>query len=328
MERWSSNKDQMTEDQVQNVLDAIGLEVQSETETNLMVFCPFHSNTHSAALSVSKETGVFYCFGAGCGESGNLIKLITKSQTCSYFSALRTIERFKGEPISLEQRLEKINRESTLEEFPRATIYALRQEYIKTQEAQKYMLTRSIAPSTAEHFYVGYDKYEHKICVPVFGPEGQPVGYVGRCIDEKKFKNSWNLPTSKTLYNYNNARKTSDDSVVIVESSFDAMRVWQATGRPVVATLGGTFSDKHLQQLYRAFNCVILGVDNDGPGKKFANRIATKCLSVGLSVKQARYSETELYPGNAKDFGDCSDDQIEHMVNNTAIYMTAHRQSR
>lgn len=321
MERWSGNKNQMTDDQVRNVLERIGLEVQSETETNLMVFCPYHSNTHSAALSVSKETGVFHCFGAGCGESGNLIKLVTDTAKCNYFSALRIIEKYKGEPLTLEQRIEKIKTESTLEEFPRKTIYALRQSYISHPEAQKYMLTRKITPSTAEHFQLGYDKFDKKICVPVFGPEGQPVGYVGRCIEEKAFKNSWNLPTSKTLFNYNNARKTSDDCVIIVESSFDAMRVWQATDKPVVATLGGTFSDQHLQQLYRSFNCVILGVDNDGPGRKFAARIAKKCRSVGLNVKQATYSETELYPAGAKDFGDCSDKQIKHMINNTKIYL-------
>lgn len=320
MERWSSHKDQMTEGQVENILVNIGLEVQSETETNLMAFCPFHSNTHSAALSVSKESGVFYCFGAGCGESGNLVKLITEVKECNFFSALRIIEKYKGEPITLEKRLEKINQEIELEEFPAKTIYALRQSYINNQEAQKYMLKRKILPSTAEHFHLGYDKYDRKICVPVFGPEGQPVGYVGRCIDEKVFKNSWNLPTSKTLFNYNNARRTSEDSVIIVESSFDAMRAWQATGRPVVATLGGTFSDKHLQQLYRSFNCVILGTDNDGPGKKFAARIAKKCRDVGLKVEQATYSETELYPSGAKDFGDCSDKQIKDMINNSKIY--------
>lgn len=321
MERWSGNKDQMTEEQVQSVLENIGLEIQSETETNLMVFCPYHSNTHSAALSVSKESGVFYCFGAGCGESGNLVKLIMDTIKCNFFAALRLIEKYKGERITLEQRIEKINKESVLDEFPRKTIYALRQSYIDHPKAQKYMLTRKITPATAEHFHLGYDKYDDKICVPVFGPEGQPVGYVGRCIEEKKFKNSWNLPTSKTLFNYNNARKTSHDEVIIVESSFDAMRVWQATGRPVVATLGGTFSDKHLQQLYRSFNCVTLGVDNDQPGRKFASRIAKKCRDVGLKVKQAEYSESELYPHGAKDFGDCSDNEIKHMINNSKIFI-------
>lgn len=321
MERWSSDKDQMTDDQVRNVLENIGLEVQSETETNLMVLCPYHANTHSAALSVSKASGIFYCFGAGCSRSGNLIKLITDKTNGNYFTALRMIEKYKGEPISLEKRLEKINKENTLEEFPKTTIYALRQSYINNESAQKYMLTRRILPSTAEHFHLGYDKYENKVCVPVFGPENQPVGYVGRCIDEKRFKNSKSLPTSKTLFNYNNAKKTSDEAVVIVESSFDAMRVWQATGKPVVATLGGTFSDKHLQQLYRAFNCVILGVDNDRAGRKFAARIAKKCREVGLTVKQATFSETELYPGVAKDFGDCSDKQIKHMISNSQIYI-------
>lgn len=311
----------MTDGQVLNVLDNLSLEVQSETDTNYMVFCPFHVNTHSAALTVSKENGVFYCFGAGCGERGNLVQLIRRVKGGTYFSSLRLIEKYRGEVIPLHERIKKIKDEEKLPEFPRETLNQMQDAFWEEDKPKRYMNRRGITNQTSKHFGVGYDKYQDMICVPMFDKDNNPVGVVGRTIEYKRFKNSVDLPTSKTLFNYNNARTLNNDDVIIVESSFDAMRVYQATGKAVVATLGGTFSDTHVHQIYRSFNGVILGVDNDEAGQKFAKRIAKKCRDFGLRVKQAKYSETQLFPGSAKDFGDCTDEQIKHMVENSCTFV-------
>ena len=108
MEQRSFTQSKMTEDQVRQIVESLGLEVQSETDTNLLVFCPFHSNTHSAALSVSKESGVFYCFGAGCNEKGNIITLIRRVSKCSYFAALRLIDKNEGVRLTVEEQIAKL----------------------------------------------------------------------------------------------------------------------------------------------------------------------------------------------------------------------------
>lgn len=320
MEQRSFTQSKMTEDQVRQIVESLGLEVQSETDTNLLVFCPFHSNTHSAALSVSKESGVFYCFGAGCNEKGNIITLIRRVSKCSYFAALRVIEKNEGVRLTVEEQVAKLKADEEIPVFPQKVIDKFQEDYWKYERPQQYMRTRKIERATAKHFNLTYDKSNDMICVPVYDKNGQPVGLVGRGIKEKVFKNSVNLPSSKTLYNYHNARRMSSESVIIVESSFDAMRVWQATDRAVVATLGGTFSDKHLSQIYRSFGTVILGTDGDEPGIKFARRIAKKCSNVGLFVRQARFSEQSLFPEGCKDFGDCTDSQIRHMIDNIEHY--------
>lgn len=311
----------MTEGQVLNVLESLSLEVQSETDTNYMVFCPFHVNTHSAALTVSKENGVFYCFGAGCGERGNLVQLIRRVRGGTYFASLRLIEKYRGEIVPVEQRIKKIKEEEKLPEFSRDILQKMQAAFWEEDKPKRYMNSRGITNQTSKHFGVGYDKYQDMICVPMFDKDNNPVGVVGRTIEYKRFKNSVDLPTSKTLFNYNSARTLNNDDVIIVESSFDAMRVYQATGKAVVATLGGTFSDIHVQQIYRSFNGVVLGVDNDQAGQKFAKRIAKKCRDYGLRVKQAKYSETQLFPGQAKDFGDCTDVEIKHMVDNSCTFV-------
>ena len=321
MEQWKNSTNQMTDGQVRSVLENLGLEIQSETDTNYMVLCPFHMNVHSAALSVSKESGVFHCFGAGCGESGNLVQLIRKVKGVNYFGSLRFIEKYRGEEVSLEEKLKKITEDKDIARFPQEIVDGLEEKFWEYDKPKRYMNSRGITNSTSKYFHMGYDPQKDMVCVPVYDRDGNSVGLVGRCIEYKRFKNSNNLPTSKTLFNYHNARKMNNDYVILVESSFDAMRVWQATGKAVVATLGGTFSDSHCAQIFRSFNGVILGVDNDEAGQKFAKRISKKCRAHGLIMKQARYSETQLFPDRAKDFGDCTDEQIAHMVDNACAFV-------
>lgn len=85
------------------------------------------------------------------------------------------------------------------------------------------------------HFDLGYSKNMDMVTVPVHSPDGTPIGLVGRSIKGKSFKNSTNLPKSKTLFNIHRAKKIGDH-VIVVESSFDAIRVHQAGFPNVVAT--------------------------------------------------------------------------------------------
>lgn len=321
MESWKDVADKITPGQIEGILNALGVEVQSETESNYMAFCPFHANTHSAALSISKDTGLFYCFGAGCNARGNIYQLITKVKNCSYYSALRLAEKNKTNDIPLAQRINKIKEEQALEQYDPERIQYYIDSFWKYDKPKLYMNSRGVKNSTSKHFNVGYDPKGDRIIVPVYDRKEMPVGYVGRFIEYKSFKNSKGLPSSKTLYNYHNARGMSNKYVIVVESSFDAMRVYQATGKAVVATLGGTFSDIHLGQIRRSFDGIILGVDGDVPGQKFAKRIYKKCSDAGLAVKQAEYSGAELFPKGAKDFGDCTDEQIATMIDGACAYV-------
>ena len=65
------------------------------------------------------------------------------------------------------------------------------------------------------------------------------VGFVARSVEGKDFKNTPKLPKSKVLFNLHRAKIY--DSVYVVESSFDAIRLDQC-GIPAVATLGSNVS--------------------------------------------------------------------------------------
>jgi hypothetical protein len=164
-------------------------------------------------------------------------------------------------------------------------------------------------------------------------PTGVPVGIIGRSIDGKIFKNSKNLPRSKTTWNFHRAKRASD-SVIIVESSFDAMRCYQAGYENVVAILGGYVSEEHVRQLSRTFNSVIIATDMDkkrfndpcnickkqglnlcrghNPGRKLGENIAERM--VGKRIMWATYGYKEVYPHGAKDLGDLTDVEIRQCI--------------
>ena len=119
------------------------------------------------------------------------------------------------------------------QEFSSDTLNKLHSELISTKEGIEYFKSRGINQESANYFELGYSSNMKMVTVPVHSPDGMAIGLVGRSIEGKSFKNSTNLPKSKTLFNIHRAKKIGDH-VIVVESSFDAIRVHQA-GFPNVA---------------------------------------------------------------------------------------------
>lgn len=232
-------------------------------------------------------------------------------------------------------------------EFPQEVVDRMAEEFWQTPHAMEYMMKeRGFTEETLRYFKIGYSAKKGIIAVPMHTADGMPVGVIGRPASktDKFFKNSVNLPTSKTLWNLHRAKRAGG-SVIIVESSFDAMRVHQAGYSNVVATLGGNFSQYHLEQLQKFFSSIIIMTDNDE--KKFYEN-CRKCLKKNLNLCKghnpgrdlgatiaeqlkdkrilwASYDEKMIYPRGAKDAGDLTDDEIARCVVN-AVSNFAYRQ--
>ncbi len=196
------------------------------------------------------------------------------------------------------------------------------------------MRGRNFDDETLSYFNVGYSSNQDMVVVPMYSPDDMPIGLIGRSIKEKRFKNSVGLPKKETLWNFNNAKK--QDQVVVVESSFDAMRIYQSGTPGVVATLGPV-SPRHIEQMSRTFSSIVIMTDNDQ--KRFEQNCA-KCrrsgsymcnghqaglelgkkISEGLRGKKvywANFGPTRFPPG-CKDASDMTDDQIRQTIRGKA----------
>jgi DNA primase len=329
-------------EQVEAVLDEIGVEAVAETTHDYLCYCPFHGNRFTPSFSVSRDHGAYICYNAACAVSGSLVELVMKVSGRNEFAARRVIITKKTDTgITSEERIRRaLAKKVEFTEFSQAVLDRAYEDFWQNEQAQHYMMVeRGFEEPTLRDFKIGYSDRKNLVMVPMYSPSGLPIGVIGRSTDpdSKVFKNSVNLPTSKTLWNMHRAKRTGD-TVIITEASFDAMRVYQAGYPNVVACLGGHFSPHHFDMLDRTFSTIILMTDFDKKEKHMYNG-CKKCfkqgrnlcvghnpgrdlgavIAAGLHRKKilwASYDEGVVYPHDAKDAGDMTDDEIRQCLKN------------
>lgn len=285
-----------TADQVKRVLTGSGIDIESDLSDNYIVFCPFHNNHRTPAGEVHKSNGLFFCFS--CQKTADLLELIMHTSGRTYFESARYIKSKE----KLSNLVDDINKSLIVEEeFKQFDIDILKRLYnnlVLLDRPKNYFKSRHIEMQSWAKFSLGYSDKQDMVTVPVHSPDGIPIGFVGRSIEGKDFKNTPGLPKSKTLFNLH--RVKANDKVYVVESSFDAIRLDQV-GMPAVATLGATISKNQVELLEKYFNEIYLIADNDEAGKSMSKKMIDKLKSrVSIIQLDTKY----------KDIGDMQDSDI------------------
>ncbi len=304
---------QYTPTHIKSVLKSIGLSIVGETGNDFLCYCPFHSNRHTSSFSVSREKGAFICFNPSCGEAGTLQELVKRVMNKNEYEAMRFISSKEAEALENFDELlsEAMEEKPVFEEFSKETLDRLHSDMSK--DGIDYLASRGINKESIDHFGLGYSASMNMVITPVHSPDGMPIGLVGRSIEGKAFKNSTNLPKSKTLFNIHRAKKIGDH-VIVVESNFDAIRVHQAGFPNVVATLGGFLSIEQQNLLNRHFNKITIMTDADLAGRELGQSIVNKLKFKDLLWASHEYGK--IYPHDAKDAGDMTDEEIKTCIKN------------
>lgn len=286
-------------EQIKRVLTGAGLTVETEIDTDYILFCPFHPNHRTPAGEVDKFKGTFFCFS--CHKVADLIELVMHTTNRSYFESARFIKT-KEQQTNLEDDVNKaLIVKQEYPQFDELLIKRLNQQALESPRATRYFIGRQITEESMRKFGLGFSEKQDMVTVPVHTPSGSAVGFVGRSIEGKEFKNTPGLPKAKVLFNLHRVR--SADRVYVVESSFDAIRLDQC-GFPAVATLGANVSNIQIDLLQKYFNNIIVIADNDEAGGNMKTRIQEK-LGGKVSVIQLN----KQY----KDIGDMSDEDIKDL---------------
>lgn len=300
-QKYTNNVTYYSEEQVKRSLIAAGIDIQYELDNDLMIFCPFHNNYRSPAGEVSKDTGMFWCFS--CQESKDLTEVIMQVTKRSYFESMRLIDS-KADKRNLTDQLSNALEKTTIfNQYDLTIIEKLHNSVFENTKAIEYFKSRGITKNSVDRYKLGYSVSQDMVTIPVHSPDGICLGFVGRSVEGKVFKNTQDLPKSKTLFNL--WRNKRVDKIFVVESSFDAIRLEQV-GAHAVATLGATISKEQRKLLKQYFNQVIALGDNDDAGTNMSNKLITdlgsgKCIVAKL-------------PDNVKDVSDLSDEQLKEFV--------------
>jgi DNA primase len=288
-----------TKEQIKRVLAGTGIDVESEVDSDFIIFCPFHNNHRSPAGEIDKKTGMFYCFS--CHKISDIVEFVMFTSGRTYFESVRFIKS-KEQETNIEQEIvRQLHVKPDYVLYDELQIKRLHQQAMDSPRAITYLSGRKISQESAIKFSLGFSEKMDMVTIPVHSPDGMPLGFVGRSIEGKDFKNTPGLPKSKTLFNLNRVKTAT--RVYVVESSFDAIRLDQI-GFPAVATLGANVSGMQIDLLQKYFNDIIVIADNDEAGGNMKNRLLEK-LGSRVSVIQL----DKKY----KDIGDMSDEDIKSL---------------
>jgi DNA primase len=288
-----------TADQVKRILNGTGVNIEAEYGTDYIIFCPYHNNNRTPAGEVSKEHGMFFCFG--CQTTKTLIEFVMYTSNRTYFEAVRYIKS-KEQETSIEDSVNKalINKPEFIQ-YDELLIKRLNNQALESPRAIRYFEGRKIIKESVEKFSLGYSEKQDSVTIPVHSPDGMCIGFVARTIEGKEFKNTPGLPKGKTLFNLHRVKTSS--LVYLVESSFDAIRLDQV-GFPAVATLGANVSAAQIRLLEKYFNSIVLIADNDDAGIIMRDKLIEKLGPVVTSV----YIDKKY-----KDIGDMNDEAIKKL---------------
>lgn len=129
-----------------------------------------------------------------------------------------------------------------------------------------------------------FDKLRGRLVFPILDVHERPIAFGGRLIGEARPNQPkyWNSPETplfskgREMYGLWRARKAiaAREQAVVVEGYTDVIACHQAGFENVVATLGTSLTEEHVQTLARLASVVLLAFDADSAGLKAAGRAA------------------------------------------------------
>jgi DNA primase len=288
-----------TEDQIRRVLIGSGVNIETEFGNDFIIFCPYHNNSRTPAGEVAKDSGLFFCFG--CQTTKNLEEFVMHMSNRTYFETVRYIKS-KEQEHNIEMLVnKKLIALPEFVQYDESILDRLHDQLLLSDTAKSYLHGRKITMDSMKKFSLGYSEKQGMVTIPVESPDGMKIGFVGRSIEGKEFKNTPGLPKGKVLFNLHRVKSSS--IVYVVESSFDAIRLDQV-GFPAVATLGANVSISQIRLLEKYFNNVVLVADNDEAGSIMKDKLIEKLGSlVSVITLEKQY----------KDIGDMDDQSIRNL---------------
>jgi DNA primase len=121
-----------------------------------------------------------------------------------------------------------------------------------------------------------YDKFRHRIMIPIRDADGKMTGFGGRILDPNDLPKFMNSPQTalfdkgRLLYGLDRARKPirAADQAVIVEGYLDVIALHQAGFENVVSPMGTALTEDQMRLLKRFTRRIVLALDPDAAGQK------------------------------------------------------------
>jgi DNA primase len=215
---------------------------------NFMFCCPFHHESRPSA-GILLENGDAYGQCYGCGETFSLGKLVGHVMDIGTIEGINWLE----EKYNVEKKEFTSTRELSRYEdkqqsktgkkkerfvLPRSKIAPFR----SGKETHNYFFDRGFTKDTVKQNLIGWDRVKKRVTVPIFHPDGELAGIIGRAVLEQTKKGKYNpkyrkvygelpkyyiyenFPIGEVLYGSHDFRFMDETkSAILVEGTFDQL---------------------------------------------------------------------------------------------------------
>lgn len=288
-------------------IEGRGVQVVRDDGSELACYCPFHSNMDTPAFYINKTTGLWICFNPSCGKTGSIRDLMEFFGDHGKIVRDYSLSDIEKNLLEVDENREDHSWDEALDSIR----ISLPEDLHKVQ----YLIDRGFSEETISYFDIAYSESKKRIVIPARNERHKVIGFIGRAIDsnvQPKYLYSKHFPRKSTLFNLNNAKRY--EACIIVEGSLDAMKVHQAGYPNVVASLGATITQEHMDLLNKYFDAIVIFSDNDHAGYAMRDEIIKNCYDKDLYI--VKFANPEQ-----KDPGEMSQDQIAEAIFNAEGYL-------
>ncbi|MGM9544187.1 MAG: toprim domain-containing protein [Romboutsia timonensis] len=269
---------------------------------NIQFSCPSHKGgqEHSPSCGMSIVTqykdgkeypaGTVHCFT--CGYTATLSEFI------SYCFGYQDAGMFGNKWLKANYRAELVQRARHFELPFKKEEKKMELPTIPDEELDKfryyhdYMYERGLTSNIIEIFDIGYDIEEDAITIPISNKNGEVKWILRRNIANKFYKIPQGINKTDYLYGLNECLHSSQTTVYICESVFNALTLWRYN-IPALALLGTGGGKQYDMLKSLPFRHYVLALDPDEAGeegtKKLINHLKdNKLLSKLVYVEKGK----------------------------------------
>ncbi len=146
------NSDLYTAEQIQRILVGSGIDIESEVDSDYIIFCPYHNNYRSPAGEIDKVNGTFFCFS--CHHVAGLPEFVMHTSGRSYFEAIRYIKSKETE-TDIEQIVNKaLVTKPEYTQYDQVLIKRLNQQALDSPRAMRYYSGRLVSEDSVKKFFL------------------------------------------------------------------------------------------------------------------------------------------------------------------------------
>jgi hypothetical protein len=297
----------MTVEEMEDLLDRLGIEIVSITGDEIKGHCPAHLERKgkvdsNPSWSINADTGAHNCFS--CHFKGGVQTLVSYVQ--GFDSDMATQWVNSGErnlskafqrlitPAPLPKRTELIT-ESMLSAFVSPPDYALK--------------SRGLTGVAAEYYSILWNDKNNSWILPLRDPfTNKLIGWQEKWFKERRFNNfPPKVSKSSCLFGY---ERYSGFEMVVVESPLDVARLASVGILGGVSTCGSGISKEQIN-LIRSADRVVFAMDNDEAGISSSAILLEYSRTMGFECWFFNYEKTDM-----KDIGGMSKSEIMFGLNN------------